>query len=226
MIRYRNDVLSLDSALLLTRGNPAGPAANLGRLHPARGFFTGVTTGSQEEAPLIGQVLYRLGGRSARISFIAPGQICDSLELPELVEGLAWQAGNWGAYHVLGELEEVCPAFEGMRRAGFSVYAWQRIWNLKPADPSDGRPVKAEGSRLVSSVRIRSNGHSKPKSNGKNGSGTDGASTLWQPVHEEDDPWNLRCGCAPRMIRRRTRRRATSNYSRPYTRSYPISTHG
>jgi hypothetical protein len=158
----------MDSALLLTRGNPAGLTANLGRLQPARGFYTGVTTGSKNAPPLIGQVIYRLGNRSARLSFIAPGSICDSPELPGLLEGLAWQAGDWGAFHVLGELEEVCPAFESMRKAGFSVYAWQRVWQIPTA---------------------QSNGHARPDSRRK--AGTDGAATIWQPVREEDE-WSVR----------------------------------
>jgi hypothetical protein len=153
----------MDSALLLTRGNPAGFTANLSRLQPTRGFYTGVTTGSKNGTPpLIGQVIYRLGNRSARLSFIAPGTICDSPELPGLLEGLAWQAGDWGAFHVLGELEEVCPAFESMRKAGFSVYAWQRVWQL---------PTEA------------SNGHAH--------TGADGAGTVWQAVREEDE-WAVR----------------------------------
>ncbi len=175
----------MDSALLLTRGNPAGFIANLGRLHPARGFFTGVTAGSLDDVPLIGQVIYRLGSRSARLSFIAPGQICDSRELPDLLEGLAWQAGNWGAYHVLGELEEVCPAFEGMRRAGFSVYAWQRIWKM-PLGPGDGSQP-ASGYKLTDPARaLKDEPKTRPR-DGRNGNGAHGASSIWQPVREEDE---------------------------------------
>jgi len=139
----------MDSARLLTRGSPVGMAANLSLLHPARGFFTGVTPAGKNDLPLLGQVVYHLGGRSARLSFIAPGSVCDSPNLPGLLEGLARQAGEWGAFHVLGELEEVCPAFESMRMAGFSVYAWQRVWRL-PAGGTNGgsqnrwQPVREE----------------------------------------------------------------------------------
>lgn len=131
----------MDSARLLTRGNPAGLVASLSRLQPARGYFTGVTGGSKNSLPLIGQVTYQMGSRSARLSFIAPGAICDSPDLPGLLEGLAWQAGDWGAFHVLGELEEICPAFESMRRAGFSVYAWQRVWQLPVGLPNGSSPT-------------------------------------------------------------------------------------
>jgi hypothetical protein len=138
----------MDSARLLTRGSPAGLVAGLSRLQPTRGYFTSVTSGSKNSPPLIGQVGYQLGSRSARLSFIAPGTICDSPELPSLLESLAWQAGDWGAFHVLGELEEICPAFESMRRAGFSVYAWQRVWQL-PGGQTNGGSGPASGWQTV-----------------------------------------------------------------------------
>ena len=162
----------MDSALLLTRGNPAGFTANLNRLHPARGFYTGVTTGSKDSLPLIGQVIYRLGNRSARLSFIAPGTICDSPDLAGLLEGLAWHAGDWGAFHVLGELEEICPAFESMRRAGFSVYAWQRVWQL---------PFQSGNGNVKNQARLAA----------LSGDGGGHRETIWQPVREEDE-WAVR----------------------------------
>ncbi len=40
------------------------------------------------------------------------------------------KAGEWGALHLLAEIDEGCCALEPMRRSGFSVYAWQRIWQF------------------------------------------------------------------------------------------------
>jgi len=145
----------MDSARSLTRGSPLGMAANLSLLQPSRGFFTGVTSNGKNGMPLIGQVSYHLGGRSARLSFIAPGSVCDSPDLPGLLEGLARHAGEWGAFHVLGELEEVCPAFESMRLAGFSVYAWQHVWRL-PAGISNGGTNPWQPVREVDEWAVRS----------------------------------------------------------------------
>lgn len=148
----------MDSARLLTRGSPAGVVANLSLLHPTRGFYTGVINDTKNTLPLIGQVVYEFGSRSARLSFVAPGDSCDSPELPALLEGLASQAGEWGAFHVLGELEEICPAFESMRRAGFSVYAWQRVWQLPTGSQANGstagrwQPVQEEDEWAVRSL--------------------------------------------------------------------------
>ena len=145
----------MDSARSLTRGSPLGMAANLSLLQPARGTFTGVTSNGKNSMPLIGQVSYHLGGRSARLSFIAPGSVCDSPDLPGLLEGLARHAGEWGAFHVLGELEEVCPAFESMRLAGFSVYAWQHVWRL-PAGIGNGGANPWQPVREVDEWAVRS----------------------------------------------------------------------
>ncbi len=48
--------------------------------------------------------------------------------MTNLLEHLAAQAGAWGAFHLLAEIEESSLALEGLRRSGFSVYAWQHIW--------------------------------------------------------------------------------------------------
>jgi hypothetical protein len=138
LIRLRKDILCLDFALELTRGNPVGILAALAQLHPARGSYTGVATPDDDGQNLIGQIIYTSGNPSARMSFFAPGHAAVSPLLTGLLEGLAWQAGNWGAFHLVGEIDELSPAFEALRKAGFTVYAWQRVWKLRPLPPADG----------------------------------------------------------------------------------------
>jgi hypothetical protein len=60
-------------------------------------------------------------------------------ELFGLLEHLAAQAGAWGAFQALAEVDETSPAFEGLRAAGFSVYAWQRLWDVSRLGAA-GRP--------------------------------------------------------------------------------------
>jgi hypothetical protein len=68
-----------------------------------------------------------------------PEDALNQPELSSLLEHLAAQAGAWGAFHLLAEIEESSCALEGMRRSGFSVYAWQRIWKYSPGgEPSGG----------------------------------------------------------------------------------------
>ncbi len=150
LIRLRKDILCLDSTLDLTRGNPVGVLAALAQLHPARGSYTGVATGKDGEQNLIGQFINTAGNPSARLSFFAPGAAAASPLLTGLLEGLAWQAGDWGAFHLVGEIDELSPAFEPLRKSGFTVYAWQRIWKLQPLPPVNGK--EAPSWRGVSSV--------------------------------------------------------------------------
>jgi len=123
-------VLYLDSALRLTHGSPFRLAGLLTRLRPTNEFFTAVAPASDGLGPLIGQVFYHGGEKSARISYLLPVDGISSPALPALLEALAWQAGDWGAFHLLAEVEERSPAFEGLRAAGFSTYARQRVWRM------------------------------------------------------------------------------------------------
>lgn len=75
---------------------------------------------------------HSVGDRSAQILFLMPEEGLNQPELSGLLEHLAAQAGAWGAFHLLAEIEENSCALEGMRRSGFTVYAWQRIWKYLP----------------------------------------------------------------------------------------------
>lgn len=89
----------------------------------------GVSPSANGGPALIGQMRYTPGDRSAHLAFVLPDFAAASSSLTALMEYFAVQAGRRGAFHLLAELEENHPAFESMRRAGFSVYAWQRIWS-------------------------------------------------------------------------------------------------
>jgi hypothetical protein len=123
-------VLYLDSALRLTHGSPFKLAGLFTRLRPTNEFFTAVAPAKDGVEPLVGQVYYHSGEKTARLSYLLPLSALSSPELPALLEALAWQAGDWGAFHLLAEVDERSPAFEGLRAAGFSTYARQRVWRM------------------------------------------------------------------------------------------------
>jgi hypothetical protein len=102
----------------------------LSRLNPTSGSFTGVCPDEDHDAPLMGQLIYTPGKRSARITFLLPADDLDRPALNNLLESLAVQAGEWGAYHLLAEVDETSPALEPMRHSGFNIYAWQTIWQF------------------------------------------------------------------------------------------------
>ncbi|HTX92875.1 MAG TPA: hypothetical protein VMC09_16815 [Anaerolineales bacterium] len=132
--RYRRDVLSLDSARILTRGNPLGAAAMFSYLNPRRHLYTAVA--SEDGSSLMGQVILNEEETSARITFLAPEEHANGLVL-SLVSHLAVQAGEWGAFHLLAEVDEDSPVFRSLRQAGFAMYAWQRVWRLPVVEIQD-----------------------------------------------------------------------------------------
>jgi hypothetical protein len=136
--RYRRDMLALDSAGLLTRGSPLGAAALLSYLDPRRHIYTAVA--NQDGSSLMGQVALREEETSARMTFLAPLENLNGLTLP-LLEHLVVQAGEWGAFHLLAEVDEDAPAFRLLRQAGFAMYAWQRIWKLPVLDRADKKDI-------------------------------------------------------------------------------------
>jgi hypothetical protein len=131
---YRRDVLPLDNARLLTRGNPLGAMAMLSYLNPRRHIYTAVA--SQDGDSLMGQVTLEEGETSARLTFLAPAKDLNGLTTP-LLDHLTLQATEWGAFHLLAEVDENAPSFRCLREAGFAMYAWQRAWKLPPLDDID-----------------------------------------------------------------------------------------
>jgi hypothetical protein len=88
---------------------------------------------------LLGSVTHTLGETFARLLYLAPAAQLTHPSLSLLIEHLAAQAGTWGAFHVLAEVDETSEVFPALRSAGFAVYAWQRLWDVSS--------IAATGSR-------------------------------------------------------------------------------
>ena len=126
--RYRNDVITLDSARALTRGHPLGTMELLAYINPARHLYAAIANG--DDSALLGGVTHARGESFAKLLYLAPSSRLDDPQLPALIEHLAIQAGEWKAFHVTAEVDESSDVFPAMRMAGFSVYAWQRLWDV------------------------------------------------------------------------------------------------
>ncbi|MCJ7435799.1 MAG: hypothetical protein MUO77_20145 [Anaerolineales bacterium] len=148
--RFRADAIGLDSARTLTRGNPLGAAGFLAYFNPARHVYSAVADGN--EIALMGGIIHTRSESFARLHYIAPSSHLNHPELPALVENLSAQAGEWGAFHVLAEVDETSDAFPSMRQAGFSVYAWQRMWDVSNLTG----PASGAGWMRVKSVHLSS----------------------------------------------------------------------
>lgn len=129
LFRYRDQAQCLDTTLALTRGSPVGAWAVLDHLRLDKGSTTCVLSAAGGSPALIGQVRYE-SSHTARLSFVLPAQAALPERLTALLEGLVHQAGAHGSQVVLAEVEEHSPLFEALRRAGFSVFTWQRIWRV------------------------------------------------------------------------------------------------
>jgi hypothetical protein len=124
---FRRDILPLYCARILTRGNPLGAMAMLSYLNPRRSIYTAVA--SENGDSLMGQVILNGDETSARLTFLAPKENINGLTMA-LLDHLTTQAGEWGAFHLLAEVDEDSPVFRSLRQSGFAMYAWQRVWKL------------------------------------------------------------------------------------------------
>ena len=128
LYRFREEAIGLDTARTLTRGNPLAAARLLAYMNPARHVYSAIANGEHES--VLGGVIQSRNETFARLLYLAPSSKLDHPDLPALIENLATQAGGWGAFQVLAEVDENSAAFIPLRRAGFSVYAWQRMWEV------------------------------------------------------------------------------------------------
>ena len=126
--RYRNDALLLDSTRALTSGNPLGAAGFLSHFNPARHVYTAIAKENGDS--LLGCVIHTPGETFARLLYLAPTAHLTHPSLPPLIENLSTEAGTWGAFHVIAEVDETSEAFVPLRSSGFAVYAWQRLWDI------------------------------------------------------------------------------------------------
>jgi hypothetical protein len=126
--RYRNDALLLDSTRALTRGNPLGAAGFLSHFNPARHVYTAIAKENGDS--LLGCVIHTPGETFARLLYLAPKAHLTHPSLVPLIENLSAEAGTWGAFHVIAEVDETSEAFAALRNSGFAVYARQKLWNV------------------------------------------------------------------------------------------------
>jgi len=127
--RYRNDTLTLDSTRALTRGHPLSASGLLAYVNPSRQLYAAIANGGNSS--LLGGITHTHNETFAKLLYLAPASSLDHNTLPGLIEHLVVYAGEWwGAFHVIAEIDENSDAFPALRQTGFSVYAWQRMWDI------------------------------------------------------------------------------------------------
>ena len=147
---FRDEAVGLDAARTLTRGNPLGAMGLLSYVNPTRHIYSAIANG--EDNSVLGGIIHRQDDTFAKLYYLAPSSQLDHPYLPDLIENLSVQAGTWGAFHVLAEVDEMSNAYTSLRKAGFSVYAWQRIWDVSNVDES----IPGSSWMRVKSVHVQS----------------------------------------------------------------------
>jgi hypothetical protein len=142
---FREEAVGLDTARTLTRGNPLGAVGLMAYMNPAKHIYSAIANG--EEDSVLGGIIHSRDETFAKLLYLAPASQLAHPDLPALIENLSVQAGTWGAFHVIAEVDEMSDAFVPLRRSGFSVYAWQRMWDVSQI---------AESSTGVEWTRVRS----------------------------------------------------------------------
>lgn len=139
--KYRRQLVPLDSARALTQPDLLGMNAFFTNLNSAREIATAIS--KQDGNALLGQVTHLNSSPHASLGFLAPPHK-DEIEPAPLLDYLAQRAGGWGCQYLLAEVDECSPVFKSLRQAGFSMYAWQRVWKLTGAGQADGQDIWQE----------------------------------------------------------------------------------
>ncbi len=156
--RYRHRGLFLDSTRVLIHGSIMVPMGALTSfVGPTLRMFTyRCENSSTPGKPILCQVTYSAGASYARLSFIAPEDGLEQPELTALTEYITKEMGLLGVFHILADVDETSPVFQRMHRAGFAIYARQRIWRLdgEPHGEKNSAPWRA--SRAHDTISVRS----------------------------------------------------------------------
>lgn len=132
--RLRDRGLCLDAQQAFSHGQRTLQNTLLGIVSPSLNVLTLVARPPEQTEPAaVGQLLHRNADTLARLAFITPEEAVASTAGLALLEALCQAAGQRGALSLSAEIDEHSPAFEGMRQAGFAIYARQNIWAL-PAE--------------------------------------------------------------------------------------------
>ncbi len=163
--RLRGSGLCLDAERKYTHGPLALQHALLGSFAPGASAATLVARPTEVGlGPVVGQLMQRNGEAAARLTFIAPDEaLCQASGL-SLLEALCRAAGARGARNLIAEVDEDSPAFEGLRQAGFAVYARQQIWRLDPPPELSASSERHGRTKPRRAMRRAAEGSSPPNS--------------------------------------------------------------
>lgn len=89
---------------------------------------------NEEGQSCYGQIEKRQTRQYAQMCYLGYQDGLDPIDICRLLEQLVKSAGDWKAWGVLADLPEDSPLYEGFRKAGFTIWARQNIYQLNLKD--------------------------------------------------------------------------------------------
>lgn len=129
---------SLDSVRYFTRGEPLNLRNVMQRVAPLVEQEAVIWEGEEGET-CYAQIEKRQTRQYAQMCYLGCQEEPAPIDICRLLEHLVKSAGTWKAWGVLADLPESSPLFEGFRKAGFSIWARQNIYQLKSISFDDGK---------------------------------------------------------------------------------------
>ena len=120
-----------------TRGEPLNLRNVMQRVAPLVEQEAVIWEGEEGET-CYAQIEKRQTRQYAQMCYLGCQEEPDPIDICRLLEHLVKSAGTWKAWGVLADLPESSPLFEGFRKAGFSIWARQNIYQLKSSDNKHG----------------------------------------------------------------------------------------
>ena len=93
-----------------------------------------------DEDSCFGQIEKGQNKKYAQMSYLGCSENIQPLTVCRLLEALIKEAGSWKAWGVLADLPEGSELFEGFRKAGFTIWARQKVFKLTSQEMPPSSP--------------------------------------------------------------------------------------
>lgn len=139
--RVRNRGVCLNSQLRYTRGPHVIQNTLLEMFTPNRSIHTLVVRADEDQLPeALGQIHIQESHFQAHLAYLTPAEALNASAGMQLLESMARAAGERGCQALVAEVDEASPGLEALRKAGFGVYARQRVWRLDQPSLRNSKP--------------------------------------------------------------------------------------
>jgi hypothetical protein len=140
--------IALDSSFALTHGSPHSLWWMTAQFDPRQSVLSRLY--QDEDLERICQLRISSNEQLAKLSFLSANSIIRNQDLSIILDDMRQCAQNFGALHLIAEVDHKQPLLESMKAWGFGVCAWQDIWKLeRPIRTSDPLENKIEWCPLA-----------------------------------------------------------------------------